>query len=1495
MDISQQQQPDPSPVVRMVQPMMSDVPSTATTSAAPTFAASFNNHGAPSFSMLSKSVSLHLLLRNCHRLVSPCSNRVEARGCRGASMPTKPSPPAVDVTMGGGMMMKPPVVEETSVKKPSSSLLLWKMWPRCDGTRSTCSSYPGHDCRKDTTDNVKTYNVGYNSAQPATTTTVSMTSETPKVPTQPAAAAPAVDNGGGAAIAAVSKQPVISNSSPIPEAAPAAAAAAITKDVGVVKDNVKPPAAAVVDVPIKEASVVKPPAITAAPVAPKVVVGATLGSAVPTKANESVAKIAPPATFTTAPTAPAPSNVDVKMSGTEEKAAVEKKDAKSIVPALGVSAVAKVAEKPAAVPPPKVNVSNKLADSKPAAAAFRVMVTLSQQAPSGGSGLPPPPAAAAAHGPGPAMFPAGRELKVEDALLYLDQVKLEFGDRPRIYNQFLEIMKNFKAQEGYKIEMRDLEPVFLGPGLPGTKKSSYGGSMGGRGMPGPAPAGGRGMPMPGRGMGGFPGRGGPPPGRGHPGRGGPPGRGLPGRGAPILQPGRGQMGGRGPMPPGAKPPGMPMQQQSKSAAKPPNQQQHPQRAVEFDHAIMYVTNIKKRFANTPSIYHTFLEILHTYQKEQRGIKEVLEQVSALFADHPDLLREFTFFLPDAVQEQAKERLSRAAAEAEAKQRAALEAVAKDQDKRGATGWRTPKGKGPSSAPVPASSTKFIDMTKPHATSPGRTTASPGGQQDAFVYNSGVERQFFDAVKAVLTSFSRDGQAYAEFIKTLDMYAQEILSRNDLLGYVERLLGKHKDLFEEFKRIINAIGSPDAPAHDDSWHSVPLSEIDFSRCRRCSPSYRALPRDYPNPPCSERSKEEAAVLNDVWVSLPVGSEESYTFRHMRKNNEEETLFRCEDMRFEIDMCIDSNATTLQRLVKIYDELQFLSDKEPVTKGSLLIAKKCPEGVGAGGKLFQYTLDGRVLGVIHKHAIRRIYGDDGQEMLDLCYKNPAVAIPIVVNRLRQKDKEFRAARETTDKRATSTRVLVADIKDRAENDGHEGEAALSARLDKAKEEHGTFYEVTMIDAMTRQMNLNKLPKPTKTIFTPHLSLVYDQNSWAQQDAYRIISFALERSSMNPADKERCYKLWRDFIGPWFELSLSWMQSPAASFTPSPPQEGDTTDNGEDSADEEGSTSEENNIADGNFVKEEIMKPDATCEDSNYFSATSHIAYPPDTLVSTAFGEGKIVNYHEKDSEYEVSYPSGSQRVRPDAIFCTLSPVEPSLLTDQLRTNDNEVTDRADDHLIIGTQYLYLFFRLHQVLVRRLNIAKDISSRVCKNTELRRHIDRLTYEGDPNEGRIRYEAFLSLVYSLVETGTGLNEEPEGAKFEDRVRYLLGNDSYELATMDKLISHILKHLQHMANDETLQNMIEIYRRHKLAGSFKPSAFREEAALMSEGENMYAFQICNVPKIDQKILHFEYLGCIAEDIEDDEDAERDDNKRGLDDVAMEEAEQVSKRPRRGA
>lgn len=83
--------------------------------------------------------------------------------------------------------------------------------------------------------------------------------------------------------------------------------------------------------------------------------------------------------------------------------------------------------------------------------------------------------------------------------------------------------------------------------------------------------------------------------------------------------------------------------------------------VEFNHAINYVNKIKNRFQQQPEIYKQFLDILQSYQKEQRSIKEgtavlgqkflteseVYTQVAKLFQNQEDLLQEFSQFLPDA--------------------------------------------------------------------------------------------------------------------------------------------------------------------------------------------------------------------------------------------------------------------------------------------------------------------------------------------------------------------------------------------------------------------------------------------------------------------------------------------------------------------------------------------------------------------------------------------------------------------------------------------------------------------------------------------------------------------------------------------------------------------------------------------------------------------------------------------------------------------------------
>lgn len=49
-------------------------------------------------------------------------------------------------------------------------------------------------------------------------------------------------------------------------------------------------------------------------------------------------------------------------------------------------------------------------------------------------------------GPQPTGQAQFQRLKVEDALGYLDQVKYKFGNQPQVYNDFLDIMKEFKSQ-----------------------------------------------------------------------------------------------------------------------------------------------------------------------------------------------------------------------------------------------------------------------------------------------------------------------------------------------------------------------------------------------------------------------------------------------------------------------------------------------------------------------------------------------------------------------------------------------------------------------------------------------------------------------------------------------------------------------------------------------------------------------------------------------------------------------------------------------------------------------------------------------------------------------------------------------------------------------------------------------------------------------------------------------------------------------------------------
>jgi len=868
---------------------------------------------------------------------------------------------------------------------------------------------------------------------------------------------------------------------------------------------------------------------------------------------------------------------------------------------------------------------------------------------------------------------------------------------------------------------------------------------------------------------------------------------------------------------------------AQSAAKPPPQLQQ-------QHAISYVTTIRNRFANEPETYRSFLKILHTYQ-EHKGIKDVLEQVSSLFADHPDLLMEFTYFLPDAVQEQAKERLHRAVREAEVRRRMQLA-----QMQGHGAGKRGRESKQPGLSHDDKVKVNINGQPRKQARRRkdeqeelvGRAPVVPSRKENdrsvGYVdrhMSITAERRFFDQVKDVLTGVSL--KSWEEFVKALDLFSSDAISKKDLINLVKDIFGaSNSELFEDFKRLLISRAEYEANGKD-LWFATPLSEIDFSQCRKCTPSYRALPKDFPKPVFSERSEMEAACLNDNWVSIPIGSEESNSFKHMRKNQYEEALFKCEDDQFEIDMIIDSNTCTIRVLEPIAEEianLRVLEEAHANSQGTF--------------PRFNFQLERRNLSTVHLNAITRIYGDHGAEILELLRKNPAGTVPIVLKRLKQKDLEWRKVRQDMskawketieknyeksfdhrsfyfrqqDKRFYSARYLVAEIKSGAYEPGISADDMKAAGIMFAPLTLGPEYQ-NLYEGMN-----------------PQVAASYRADMYGiHRDVHRIICHAMEASISNVQDKERISALWRDLLRPFFNLSAYSLYNNSASLS--------------------------------------IPSTDKVFIDPSE-------AWPAGTKIITIFGSGKVISYRASDGCYQVQLPFGIGFLRPSVILGAEE------LSAQALSHINVVSDQAlgdtingkpivgsgstikeNCSLFYGTQTCYLFFRLHHLLCTRLCAAKLLAIEAIKirtSDSAAEHpmakFDAADEEGDVIAGlpssKSPYESFIGQLTALLEGSI------DNSRYEESCRQLLGNKAYIVFTFDKIISHTLKTLQGLVNDENVTKLVGLFVYHtNRAGGADTEVYRNHAqqVLANSVEDLYRIQMVTPSIADHAVMLIQYYG----------------------------------------
>ena len=562
-----------------------------------------------------------------------------------------------------------------------------------------------------------------------------------------------------------------------------------------------------------------------------------------------------------------------------------------------------------------------------------------------------------------------QRLKVEDALSYLDQVKLQFSGHPQVYNDFLDIMKEFKSQSidtpgvikrvsclfrghpdlivgfntflppGYKIAVEANETISVEQ--PGQQAMSL--SMFATSLPPQIP--------------------------------------VPAKPAHLSNPPLPDpLSALQPMTSGLQP------ASSGSATTGP--------PVEFNHAIQYVNKIKVCYQNQPEIYKSFLDILHKYQNEQKMLKEgtafpqgyrplteveVYALVTELFKDQPQLLAEFSQFLPDASGIAAESALARfrndcAPGPVTSKPPSAAKASRTAQQGRAAP---------------PTSGTR--SMSQPPVKKPKISTKEITFPDSDRPVVAG-ELSFFEKIRDDMGE-----QDYTEFLRCIELYTKQVTSLSDLLIMVQPLINRMPELHAqllEFLRQRDENASIDSTSHikQETLDRSALKAtyiVDLSTCKEEAASYRLLPKSYSHPMCSGRSELCDEVLNDTYALHASWPDDMISLGPHRKNQYEEHIYQCEDERYELDMVLELNSMAKNALMSVMARLKNFTNPDDVARFRL------DDMLGGNSE------------VLMRVALNRLYGDKTAGIIEGLKCNPAAAVPIVLRRLVAKEKEWRTA--------------------------------------------------------------------------------------------------------------------------------------------------------------------------------------------------------------------------------------------------------------------------------------------------------------------------------------------------------------------------------------------------------------------------------------------------------------------------------------------------------
>ncbi|KAI5467596.1 hypothetical protein BGZ63DRAFT_346820 [Mariannaea sp. PMI_226] len=958
-------------------------------------------------------------------------------------------------------------------------------------------------------------------------------------------------------------------------------------------------------------------------------------------------------------------------------------------------------------------------------------------------GVPFPPAGTAAHQL-PGGISQGQQPILNDALTYLDQVKVQFHDQPDVYNRFLDIMKDFKSQAidtpgvinrvselfaghpnliqgfntflppGYRIECgagNDPNTIRVTTPMGTTVQSITGRGNQPEGHPPPAGN----QPI-------FPERGGQWQQR--------PQHSIESPEAAytaLVQNGASLFVQAAAQNSGFDAPGS--QQRNRAAAhnsagpgdaanarhaltptpqggaavngNVANQANMERRGpVEFNHAISYVNKIKNRFQDKPEIYKQFLEILQTYQREQKPIQDVYAQVTTLFNSAPDLLEDFKQFLPESAG-QAKATPGRVeegtpTGPSQTPQPGARDgqkmpplgsfappaSASKDNKKRPrADKQSTPTGpvstEPPAATRIPAPSVNGNKRPKlNHAVRPtGETSAveptlTPVLPEPCPPRSSSTSNQdeiaFFERVKKFLGNRS----SMNEFLKLCNLFSQNIIDRNTLFHKGAQFIGSNPDLMNFWK---NFVGVETQDVVIENRPAPPTDKVSLSNCRGYGPSYRLLPKRERLKPCSGRDELCNSVLNDEWASHPTWASEDSGFVAHRKNQFEEGLHRIEEERHDYDFNIEINIKCIQLL-------------EPIAQQMLAMSAAEREAFQMPAALAEQSTS------IFKRVCKKIYGERGIDVVNDMYAHPFDVVPVLLARMKQKDEEWRFSQREWEKvwHAQTDNMHLKSL-------DHMG--ILVKQNDKRN-----LTAKHLVDVIKTKHEEQRRERALKGK-APRHQFVWD---FADKDTIfdllrLMMLYAMNSGQHSLQEKERMLDFYQHFISSFFDISLEDKQDKLPTLPP---------DSGEEDAEDHTPAELTNGRSRRNGKKGDLLRgvldPGRNGSKSRAQKEGSAASGSKETTPDASANEEDM-----PDASDEAVHDGSNDRWMP-------SVPKPVLVgqNDTLLSADGEL--KADGFFarpwynFFCNQTLFVFFSIFQTLYRRLQDLKESKDKVVKEVE-------------------------------------------------------------------------------------------------------------------------------------------------------------------------------------